>query len=171
MNAVRREECEATVLTDEAIEIHLSYMRPAVEAMQAELPALRKDLSARIDAQYEKLNEKIDVQYEKLNDKIDIQHETLNRKIDVQCAKLSGKIDAQGERLDGKIDKLAERVLEMQGNQKGLILFITICGLLITGSRSPVLSIGSEDQKPIVQVMGTSNDRFFYSDFVSVPLL
>src|SRR3954467_5392927 len=32
MNAILR-ECEAVVLTNEAIEVHLSYLRPAVEAL------------------------------------------------------------------------------------------------------------------------------------------
>ena len=107
MNAILREECEAPVLTNEAIEIHLSYLRPAVEAMQAELPVLRKEIKA--------LDEK------------------LNRKIDALDERLNGKIDALDRRLSDKIDKLTERVLEMQGNQKGLILFLTIVGLLASG--------------------------------------
>ena len=96
MNAVLREECEASVLTNEAIEVHLSYLRPAVEAIQAELPALRNDIKA-LD--------------EKLNDKID-------QKVD---------------KLDQKIEKLCERMMEMQGNQKGLILFLTTTGLIVSG--------------------------------------
>jgi hypothetical protein len=85
MNAILREEREARVLTNEAIEVHLSYLRPAVEAVGNELPELRKE------------------------------------------------IKALDEKLSTKLDKLAERVLEMQGNQKGLILFLTIAGLLVSG--------------------------------------
>ncbi len=46
MNAVLRIEREAPVLTNEAIEVHLSYLRPAVEAIQAELPELRQMIQA-----------------------------------------------------------------------------------------------------------------------------
>jgi hypothetical protein len=96
MNAILREGYEAPVLTNQAIEVHLSYLRPAVDSIQAEIPVLRKEIRA--------LDEK-----------------------------LSGQIDALDTRLSGKIDKLTERVLEMQGNRKGLILFITICTLLVSG--------------------------------------
>jgi predicted nuclease with TOPRIM domain len=85
MNAILREQCEEPVLTNDAIEVHLSYLRPAVEAVQTELPALRKE------------------------------------------------IKALDEKLSGKIDKLSERVLEMQGNQKGLILFLSCAALLASG--------------------------------------
>ena len=78
MNAILREKPEARVLTNEAIEVHLSYLRPAVEAVEGEIKAL-------------------------------------------------------DEKLSTKLDKLTERVLEMQGNQKGLILFLTIAGLLVSG--------------------------------------
>src|SRR5687767_12650107 len=36
MNAIRR-ECEALVLTNEAIEVHLNYLRSAVEALAKKL--------------------------------------------------------------------------------------------------------------------------------------
>jgi predicted nuclease with TOPRIM domain len=92
MNAILREKREAPVLTNEAIEVHLSYLRPAVEEVKNELPELRKEMKA--------LDEK-----------------------------LSAKIDKLAE----KLDKLAERVLDIQGNQKGLILFLSIVGLLASG--------------------------------------
>ncbi len=60
-------------------------------------------------------------------------YQELNGKIDAQDARLSGKIDSQWDKLNDKIDTLTERVLEMQGNQKGLILFLTICGILVSG--------------------------------------
>ena len=103
MNAILREEREVPVLTNEAIEVHLSYLRPGVEAVQAELPELRKEIKA-LD---EKLSEKID-------------HASKDR--------------AAGDAsLGEKIDKLSERVLAMQGNQKGLILFLSSVGLLASG--------------------------------------
>ena len=42
MNAMIREEYEAPVLTNEAIEVHLNYLRAGFNAMQAALPALRR---------------------------------------------------------------------------------------------------------------------------------
>jgi chromosome segregation ATPase len=125
MNAMLREKYEVTVLTNEAIEVHLSYLRPAVESMQAELPAVRQEIKA-LD---EKLTGKIDAQGEMLTGKIDAQGEMLNGKIDAQGEMLNGKIDALGD----KLDKLSERVLEMQGNQKGLILFLTLSTLIFSG--------------------------------------
>jgi hypothetical protein len=103
MNAILREEREARVLTNEAIEVHLSYLRPAVERVEKELPELRKEIKA--------LDEK------------------LSAKIDKVEEKLSARID----KIEKMLDKLTVRVLEMQGNQKGLILFLTIAGLLTSG--------------------------------------
>jgi hypothetical protein len=68
MNAILREECEAPVLTNEAIEVHLSYLRPAVEAVHAELPALRE----KIEALDEKLSGRIEALDKRLSDKIDM---------------------------------------------------------------------------------------------------
>lgn len=60
MNAVLDEECEAPVLTNEAIEVHLSYLRPAVEAVQAKLDVLDKRLNEKIEALDKRLSEKLD---------------------------------------------------------------------------------------------------------------
>ncbi len=109
------------MLTNEAIEVHLSYLRAAVESIQAELPELRKEikeldksLSARMDAQYEKLNEKIDAQGEALSRKIDAHYGRTEREdrrsgggAESQDRRslrteLNEKIDAQYEKLDGK---------------------------------------------------------------------
>ena len=62
MNAIFR-ECEAVVLTNEAIEVHLSYLRPAVEALGEKLDQANKDRIAG-DAM---LAEKIDKTHEKLD--------------------------------------------------------------------------------------------------------
>jgi hypothetical protein len=71
MNAILDEECEAPVLTNEAIEVHLSYLRPAVEAVQAKLDALDTKLSEKIDTVDRSLNEKIDALDTKLSEKLD----------------------------------------------------------------------------------------------------
>ena len=46
MNAILRHECEVTVLSHEAIEVHLSYLRPAVEALGEKLDQANKDRAA-----------------------------------------------------------------------------------------------------------------------------
>ena len=44
MSAILRDECEAPVLTNEAIEVHLSYLRPSVEDVQAKLIVLQQNI-------------------------------------------------------------------------------------------------------------------------------
>ena len=67
MNAILHEECEAPVLTNEAIEVHLSYLRPAVEAVQADVTVLRE----KIEALDQRLSGKIEGLDKKLNEKMD----------------------------------------------------------------------------------------------------
>ena len=72
MNAILR-ECEAVVLTNEAIEVHLSYLRPAVEALGEKIDQANKDRIAGDAMLAEKIDEKIDKTNEKLdqtNDRI-----------------------------------------------------------------------------------------------------
>ena len=73
MNAILHEECEAAVLTHEAIEIHLSYLRPSVEALKAEVPELRKEIKALDD----KLSAKIGALDEKFSGKMETLAERL----------------------------------------------------------------------------------------------
>ena len=47
MNAILRDDCEATVLTNEAIEVHLSYLRPAVETLGVKLEEMSKKIDQR----------------------------------------------------------------------------------------------------------------------------
>ena len=72
MNAILR-ECEAVVLANEAIEVHLSYLRPAVEALGEKIDQANKDRIASDAMLAEKIAEKIDKTNEKLdqtNDRI-----------------------------------------------------------------------------------------------------
>jgi len=114
MNAILREECEAPVLTYEAIEVHLSYLRPAVEEVRAELPVLR---------------DKIEALDKRLSDKIDALSGSLNEKID-QANKHRVAGDAM---LGEKIDKLTERFMKMQASQDGLKWFIGSLALIASG--------------------------------------
>jgi hypothetical protein len=56
MNAILRDNCEAIVLTNEAIEVHLSYLRPAVEALAVKLDQLNK----KFDDKLAEMNKKMD---------------------------------------------------------------------------------------------------------------
>lgn len=78
MNAIIREEYEAPVLTNETIEVHLTYLRSGFDAVQAALPVLRDKidlLSAKVDSKIEALNEKT-------NARIDAVHTSLSEKIE-----------------------------------------------------------------------------------------
>jgi hypothetical protein len=49
MSTILREKCEASVLTNEAIEVHLSYLRPSVEDVQAKLLVLQEKIDKLAD--------------------------------------------------------------------------------------------------------------------------
>jgi hypothetical protein len=69
MNAVLR-EYEAVVLTNEAIEVHLSYLRPAVEALGEKLDQANTDRIAddtMLAQKIDKTNEKLDQTNERIS--------------------------------------------------------------------------------------------------------
>jgi len=99
------------VLTNEAIEVHLSYLRPAIEAVQAELPELRKELSGKI----EQLDRK------------------LSGKIEALDGKFSSKIEALDGKFSGKIESLAERLMKMQASLDGLKWFVGSLAIIVSG--------------------------------------
>src|SRR5689334_18517954 len=80
MNAILR-EYEAPVLTNEAIEVHLSYLRPAVEGLAQKLDQVSKESVARDEA----LAAKIDKTNEKL--------EQTNKDLVERTSKIQGSID------------------------------------------------------------------------------
>ena len=154
MNAIIREEYEAPVLTNETIEVHLTYLRSGFDAVQAALPVLRDRidlLSAKVDSQIEKMEatiekvdatiEKVDAKIESLNEKTNAKIEALNEKtnarIDAVNTSLSAKIDEANEQraagdalLAGKIDKLTERVLEDRGQLKAIVWLLGVSSVV-----------------------------------------
>lgn len=112
MNAVLR-EYEADVLTNEAIEVHLSYLRPAVEA-----------LGEKIDNIHEKLDKKIDKIHEELNEKID----QANKDRIAGDAMLAEKIDKTNE----KLDQANDRIAKVQGSIDGLKWFIASIAVIVS---------------------------------------
>jgi chromosome segregation ATPase len=151
MNANLREEYEVPVLTIEAIEVHLSYLRPALEGVEAELPELRKEmkaldekLSGKIESLDEKLSGKIEALDERLSSKIEAVDERLSGKIEALDEKLtgnigaldktlSGKIAAVDEKLSGKFESLADRLMKLQASLDGLKWFIGSLALIASG--------------------------------------
>jgi hypothetical protein len=102
MNAIRR-ECEAVVLTNEAIEVHLSYLRPAVEALGEKLDQANKDRAGG-DAM---LAEKID---------------------QANKDRIAG--DAM---LAEKIDQTKDQISKVQGSIEGLKWFIVSVAVILSG--------------------------------------
>jgi chromosome segregation ATPase len=121
MNAIRHDERENSVLTNEAIEVHLSYLRTGLEAVQTELPKLRQ----KIETLDEKLSEKID----QANKDRAAADAVLGEKIDQANRDRAAGDAALGE----KIDKLAEVVMKMQGSQEGLKWFIASVAIIVSG--------------------------------------
>ena len=111
MNAILRERREAPVLTNEAIEVHLSYLRPAVEELRAQLPELRREIKT--------LDEKVSGKIEALDNR------------------LSGKIEALDNKVSGKIEALSnsvnERIMKIQASMDGLKWFVGSLAILTSG--------------------------------------
>ena len=73
MNAILR-KYEAPVLTNEAIEVHLSYLRPAVEGLVQKLDQVSKESVARdemLAAKIEKTNQDLIERTSKIQGSID----------------------------------------------------------------------------------------------------
>lgn len=145
---------EPAVLTIEAIEVHLLYLRSGFDSMQAALRALDEKinranakidrvnemravgdaiLNEKIDRSVEALNEKIDRSVETLNEKIDRSVETLNEKIDRSVAVLDEKIDGVDNRLTQKIENLTTITLEMRSQLKAVLWVISLAAVISSG--------------------------------------
>jgi hypothetical protein len=104
MNALLRDDNEAPVLTLEQIEVHLSYMRPALEAANAALPVLRDKLDA--------LSDKVDSKLDHANrDRADgdavlaAKIDQANKDREAGDNMLAAKIDQLSVKLDKKLDQ------------------------------------------------------------------
>jgi hypothetical protein len=109
MNALIRIDHEAPVLTLEQIEVHLSYMRPDLEAANAALPVLRDKLDAlseKVDSKFDAANRDRITGDEMLADKI----EQANKGRAAGDEMLAAKIDqANRDRIAGD-EMLAEKI-------------------------------------------------------------
>jgi hypothetical protein len=142
MNAIIREqyeyEYEAPVLTNEAIEVHLNYLRSGFDSMQAALPVLRDKfdlLATKLDSKIEQVNAKIETLGEKTSARIEAVNASLGEKIDDSHRQRAAggrfaKIDVFNHSLCEKIDELIERMLEVHAQQKAVLWVFSISSIV-----------------------------------------
>jgi chromosome segregation ATPase len=154
MSAIIREKYEASVLTNEAIEIHLQYLRSGLDSVQTALPVLRDkidQLSTTMDSKFEKVHSRIGelsssvaAEIKETNARIDAVNVSLSDKIDKTNARieavdtsLSEKIEkgdaALGDRIDKlteKVSKVADGLAEVRGYQKTLSWVLSLAGIV-----------------------------------------
>jgi hypothetical protein len=162
MNAILREDFEVTVLTNEAIEVHLSYLRPAVEGLVDKVERLHEKLdkanedraagdallaekitdgdallAEKITAGDALLAEKITAGDALLAEKITAGDALLTEKITAGNALLAEKIvagdAALAEKIDQKFDKLVKEIMKIQASQNGLKWFLTSSAVIASG--------------------------------------
>lgn len=113
MNAVVRENYEVSMLTDEAIEVHLASLNAGQDELRKDVRELRADnksLNEKIDSVQATLNDKIDALGNRLDRKIDEKFDTLDKKIDERFGTLDRKIDEKFGALDKKIETLDNKI-------------------------------------------------------------
>lgn len=151
MNAVVRENYEVSMLTDEAIEVHLASLNAGQDELRKDVRELRADnkslnekidsvqatLNDKIDALGNRLDRKIDEKFDTLDKKIDERFGTLDRKIDEKFGALDKKIETLDNKIDGvntslgeKITQLSNDVASMRGMQVATLWLISVLGSL-----------------------------------------
>ena len=144
MNAILHEDCEAFVLTNEAIEVHLSYLRPAVEALGGKLDQLNKKLddkldefNRRFDDRLGEVNRKLDDKLDELNRKFDDKLGEVNRKLDDKLDEFNRKFDDKLDEVNNKIDQRdrdhIDRFSRIQASLDGLKWFLSSAAVLASG--------------------------------------
>jgi hypothetical protein len=134
MNAIIHEKHEARVLTHEAIEVHLLYLRSGLDAVQTALPVLRDKmdhLSASVDAKIDKLSASVDAKIDKLSASMDAKIDKTNLRIDALTEKIEErfeKTDARIDKLGDKVSKVADGVAKIHGYHKTLVWVLSLAG-------------------------------------------
>ena len=100
MNAILSEEYEARVLSNDAIEVHLDYLRLGFEQMQAALPVLRD----KIDQLSEKMDSKFEAQDKKFTEKFEALESSLSARIEEVNTSLGARIEEVNNSLGTRID-------------------------------------------------------------------
>ena len=117
MSAILCEEDEAAVLTNETIEVHLSYLRAGFETVQDALPILRDkidQLSEKVDSKIEALNISLSEKIEKANEQRIAGDAALGQRIDAVNSSLCQRIEtvntSLGQRIDALNTSLGDRI-------------------------------------------------------------
>jgi hypothetical protein len=131
---------KAPVLSNETIEVHLTYMRTGLDTVQAALPVLRDKIdlvSAKVDSKMEALEQRTNARIDAVNSSLTDQIKETNGRIDALNTSLTQKIDEANKQraagnaaLGDKIDKLAERVLGNQGHQKAVLWVFSLSSVV-----------------------------------------
>jgi chromosome segregation ATPase len=158
MNAILLESDEADMLTNEAIEVHLQYLRSGLDAIQKALAALQDKIDqlagnidaklqyvhARIDALAASTEHRIDALATSLTGKIGALAASTEHRIDALAASLTGKIEqadsmraagdaALTDRLDkltDKVSQMADTLAQVHGQQKALLWLLGSSGTI-----------------------------------------
>ena len=125
MNALMRENREASVTGNETIERSIASLREKMDRDHAALAANQIALSDRIHQNYATLSEKIHTVHMVLRDRIDQSHSTLS----AGQAALRDRIDAVNKDLGQKIDLLGTAFAELRGFHKTVLW---VCGGIVT---------------------------------------
>jgi DNA anti-recombination protein RmuC len=121
MNALMRENSEASVTGNETIERSIASMREKMDRDHAALAANQAALSERVHQNYSTLIEKINTVHHVLRDRIEDSHATLSagqtalrEKLETTGKELHSKIDTfnkdLGDRIDGGDQKLSDKI-------------------------------------------------------------
>lgn len=141
MNAILRDDCEAIVLTNEAIEVHLSYLRPAVEALGEKLEELDKkfdhklsELDRRFDYRLTELDSKFDHRLTELDNKFDQRLTNLDMKLDSGVSEVDSKLDELNKKIELRDKEHIERFSRIQASLDGLKWFVSSTAVLASGA-------------------------------------
>lgn len=121
MNAIRHPRAEASVLTNEAIEVHLSYLRTGLDAVQTELPILRDKidaLSEKMDSKLLALDQKIESKLAVLDQKMESRFAASDSRTDSKLEALEGRIEAKFVLLTAEVSKNSRQLSDLRGHVK-----------------------------------------------------
>ncbi|HEU4625939.1 MAG TPA: hypothetical protein VFS52_14305 [Steroidobacteraceae bacterium] len=147
MSAILLESYEADVLTHEAIDVHLQYLRSGLDGVQQALSGLRDkldQLAASVDAKLQYVNARIDALAASTEHRIDALAASTEHRIDALASSLTEKIEradsmraagdaALNDRLDkltDKVSQIADTLAQVQGQQKALLWLLSSAGTI-----------------------------------------
>ncbi|HVY82128.1 MAG TPA: hypothetical protein VG994_14155 [Steroidobacteraceae bacterium] len=124
------------MLTNEAIEVHLQYLRSGLDAVQKALPALQDkidQLAANIDAKLQYVHARIDALAASTEHRIDALAASLTGKIEQADSMRAAGDAALTDRLDkltDKVSQMADTLAQVHGQQKALLWLLGSSGTI-----------------------------------------